>query len=698
MTPKNAQERAQHLTKEIDRLRTLYHVQDDPGTDDVVYSALMDELRALEDDFPALRSPVSPTQRIGGVPLDKFQKITHSVRQWSLSDVFDFAELKAWEEKTLRYIEKNNIPHDTIDYIAEVKIDGLKIVLTYEAGVLVSAATRGDGKIGEDVTHNVRTIHSVPLTLPSPIDIVVVGEVWLPQSELTRINNERKKSGEALYANSRNVAAGTIRQLDPRESASRNLRTFMYSIDAIDVRGTDIEQPTSQHDALMLLGILGFKTNPHFVLSTDMQDVNDFYNQWIDHRSDQEYGIDGLVIKINDRGVQKALGYTGKSPRGAIAYKFPAERTTTVVEDISVQVGRTGVVTPVAHLRPVSVAGSTVSRATLHNEDEITRLGLKIGDTVVIQKAGDIIPEVVEVLINLRTGKEKVYNFRRAAEDACGGEIVRGEIGVKNGTSVAYYCKNKETFAIQREQLTHFVSKKGMNIDGLGEKIVEQFMNEGIVSDAADFFELTYGDILPLDRFEEKSARNLIDGITAAKIIAPEKFLFALGIRYIGEETTLLLINGIHALVEMKNDDNVFADPYTLGSFCARIAPEQWEAIDGIGDKAAGSFAQWFREEKNLTLLKRMCSAGVTFTATQSTTKNDALAGKTVVITGTLPTLSRDEAKNQVRAAGGKVSSTVSSKTDYLLAGEKAGSKLTKAQSVGVDVLTEEDFFALLEG
>ncbi len=684
--PKHIVERVQKLHHEIDRLRVLYHVKDDPQADDVVYSALMAELVALEERYPTLRSKASPTQRIGSTVLDTFKKVPHPVRQWSLGDVFSLEDLYAWEEKNMRYMRKHHIDDKDITYCTEVKIDGLKIILTYSDGVLQTAATRGDGRIGEDVTHNVRTIQSVPLQLSQPIDLVVVGEVWLPETELRRINRERTKAGDVPFANARNAAAGTIRQLDSRIAAERKLSTFMYSIDAIAVKDTGYRVPQTQCAVLETLKELGFKVNPAYKLCPTLDDVETYYQEWIAKRSQQEYGIDGLVVKINDLARARALGYTGKNPRGAIAYKFPAERTTTVVEDISVQVGRTGVVTPVAHVAPVSVAGTTVSRATLHNEEEIKRLGLKIGDSVVIQKAGDIIPEIVEVLVNLRTGKEKAFDMKQAAQEACGGAVVREKIGTGDRQSVAYYCKNKNSYAIHKEQLVHFVSRKGLNIDGLGEKVIEQLMNAGLVATAADFFDLKVGDLLPLERFEQKSAQNLISAIHNAKTVTLARFLFALGIRYIGEETAVLIAR--------QPWMRKCTTPRQLGTIAQKITQEQWEEIEGIGERAASSLVTYFQSKEHQEMLARMSACGVRLQQEPEEKTQAPLRGKVVVITGTLPTLSREEAKDAVRTAGGKVGSSVSQKTDYLLAGDKAGSKLTKAKKLGIKILTEKEFLA----
>lgn len=692
LTKEQARDRVEKLTAEIDRLRVLYHVKDDPAVDDVVYSSLMDELRVLEEMYPEMKSASSPTQRIGGVPLDTFKKTRHKVRQWSFDDLFDFQGLKKWEEKIVRMMNKKDLGDLHPEYCCEIKIDGLKVILTYENGQFVTAATRGDGVVGEDVTHNIKTIHSVPLALKYPIDLVVVGEVWLPNTELKRINYAREKNGEVKFANARNAAAGSIRQLDPQIAASRNLEVFIYDIDLLENYHDFFDEPATQIDELKLLQTLGFKVNDTFQLCPDIQSVEKLYESWVDKRNSQEYAIDGVVIKVNKKTIQDALGYTGKAPRFAIAYKFPAERTTTVVEDIVVQVGRTGVLTPVAHLRPVRVAGSTVSRATLHNESEITRLGLKIGDTVVIQKAGDIIPEVIEVLTNMRTGSECDFDMIAACKKICGGEIVRNVIGVKSDEeSAAYYCKDKNSFAIQKEQLRHFVSKKGMNIEGLGEQIIAQLMSEGLVTTVGDLFDLQIGDVDHLDRFADRSAENLITAINAAKHVQLEKLIFGLGIRYIGEETAVLIVRNVekismHEITTLLDVIAVFP----------HITQEQWESIDGIGIRAAQSLVEWFGDQAHLDILERMHTSGVSITIEEVRTINPVINGKTFVLTGTLETMSRDDAKDRVRSHGGKIASSVSGATDYVVAGEKAGSKLAKAHALSVTVLNEKEFMELM--
>ncbi len=697
--------RIARLAMEIDKLRYEYHVLDKPDQTDEVYDSLMEELRDLEEKYPEFKFPDSPTQRIGGKPLDKFKKVKHQTRQWSFDDIFDYGGLKKWEEKTLRLISKSKIQISNIcEYCCEVKIDGLKIILTYENGIFVRGATRGDGVIGEDVTENLKTIQSIPLKLNIPIDLIVVGECWMSGKELERMNKERQKRGEALFANSRNAAAGSIRQLDPKIAASRKLDSFIYDIDYISMEhGTwNMEQLETQIDELHLLEKLGFKVNKEYKLCKNIQDIQGFYEEWVKKKDRQNYGIDGVVIKINSVDIQKRLGYTGKSPRWGVAYKFPAEKTTTVVEDIKVQVGRTGALTPVAYLRPVKVAGSTVSRATLHNEDEIRRLDIKIGDTVVIQKAGDVIPEVVEVIKNLRSGKEKRFHMPKDCP-ICGGKVYR-----KSGEA-ATYCANRKCYAVEKEKIIHFVSKKGFNIDGLGEKIVGQLLNEGLVSNAADIFKLTKGDLEPLERFAEKSADNLIEAIEKSKKIELEKFLFALGIRYVGEETTVLIAKAIKTEFQIPNSNLAYPvyrtvrrqariqNPKNISNLFSEISADDWRSIKGIGEKSAESLEAWFSNKENNDLLNEMNELGVEIMMDDElkSTKGK-LNGLIFVLTGELSGFTRDEAKDIIRKEGGNISSSVSSKTDYVLAGENPGSKYDKAVELGVKIVEEEEFGKML--
>lgn len=696
-----AKTRMEKLRTEVDRHRRLYHTQDAPEISDEAYDSLFHELLALEEEYPEFASKTSPTVRVGGVPLEKFRKVRHASRQWSFDDVFDFAGLKAWEERNIRLLEKADIGKGKrtwtgFGYVCELKIDGLKIVLTYEQGELVLGATRGDGEIGEDVTENLRTIRSVPLRLTQPVDITVVGEAWLAHTELERINRERETLGEPLFANVRNAAAGSIRQLDSKVTAKRKLDSFIYDIDRLKERGARNKKqgkdegdfPGTQIEELELLKRLGFQVNEEYRFCETMEAVQAYYEEWLARRHDLPYALDGIVVKVNDRAAQEALGYTGKSPRFGIAYKFPAEEATTVVEDISVQVGRTGVLTPVAHLRPVRIAGSVVSRATLHNQDEIARLDLRIGDTVVIRKAGDVIPEVVSVVLNLRTGEEREFRMPDRCP-VCGGPVGRRVIG--SGTeSAALYCMNPDCFAIERERIIHAVGRKGLDIEGLGEKIVEQLIDEGLISDLADIFELTEGDLVPLERFAEKKATNIIAGIRAAKRVALGKLVFALGIRHVGEESSHLVAK-FAASQGMRDLDAVIA------AF-PRITKEEWMAIDGFGEKSAESLREWFGETSHLAILRKMRDSGVEIVIPEAVprTTGGPLSGKTIVLTGELARFTRDEAKDMIRKGGGRASSSVSAKTDFVLAGTNAGSKLDKARELGVKIVSEEEFFRMI--
>ena len=739
--------RIEKLTAEINKLRYEYHILDKPDATDEVYDSLTRELKELEKKYPELKLPDSPIGRIGGKPLSKFQKVRHQVRQWSFDDVFSFGELGKWEEKVSRLINKFSLtrPSGTlsqrergdvfyIDFCCELKIDGLKVILTYENGIFIRGATRGDGIIGEDVTNNLKTISSIPLKLNYPVDCVVVGECYLGKDELNRINETRAGRKEALFANSRNAAAGTIRQLDPKVAASRKLECFIYDMDYISLTrstGTLSQRergeygiPETQIEELELLKKLGFNINEEYKLCKNIEKIEEYYRKWIEKRDSLNYGLDGIVIKINSNGIQKALGYTGKSPRWGVAYKFPAEKVTTVVEDIKVQVGRTGALTPLAHLRPVSVAGSTVSRATLHNEDEIKRLDIRIGDTVVVRKAGDIIPEVVEVIKNLRTGNEKIFHMP-ARCPICGGAVSRENLEVRplstettkrgrtSKTSAATYCLNPKCFAVEKEKIIHFASKKGFNIDGMGEKIVEQLMNEGIISNAAEIFELEKGDLEPLERFAEKSADNLIASIEKSKKIALEKFLFALGIRYLGEESSVLISknlaiiekiysNAINQKSKIKNqNDNSKCKIKNLKDiieYFSKINKEQWMGIKGIGEKSAESLVDWFSDKDNLKLLEKMDRLGVKLeNYSKLLVANYKLQNKTFVLTGELENFTRDEAKDMIRKAGGDVSGSVSKKTDYVVVGENPGSKYIRAKSLGIKIVEETEFEKMLE-
>lgn len=697
MTKQQAKIRIEKLSREIDEHRKRYHTFDQPTISDEAYDSLVMELEGLEREFPELRSPTSPTLRVGGEPLKAFRKVKHIIRQWSFDDVFDFAELKEWDKKLKRLLKKNfetgksktesyELDAD-LEYVCELKIDGLKIILTYENGILKQGATRGDGETGEDVTENLRTIWSIPLKLNEPADAIVVGEAWLSEKELKRINVARAARSEALFANPRNAAAGSIRQLDSKITASRKLDSFVYGIDRAE------SFPKTQIEELKILKKLGFKVNEHYRLCKTVEEIEAYYQEWGKKRHSLPYGLDGIVIKVNERSLREVLGYTGKAPRFGVAYKFPAEQVTTIVEDIQTQIGRTGALTPVAHLRPVRVAGSVVSRATLHNFDEIARLDVRVGDTVIIQKAGDVIPEIVSVLKNLRTGKEKKVKEPTKCP-ICGGEVKRIEIGMKKNASAALYCLNPKCFAQERERLIHSVSKKGLDISGLGEKIGEQLINEGLVKDIADIFVLKSGDLAPLDRFAEISAEKLAKAIANAKRVPFHKFIFALGIRYVGEETSDLVANswslaaGEKKISSLKDLSNVFAN----------ISLDGWYKIKGIGEKSAESLVEWFQNKKNLELLQRLADEGVEIVLPEKKTLSEQpLRGLIFVLTGEMTSFTRDEAKAMIKEKGGSVSSSVSKKTDYVVAGTNPGSKFDNAKKLGVKILNEKDFKKMLK-
>lgn len=686
-----AHQRIEHLRREIDRHRHLYHVLDQPEISDEAYDSLFRELVTLEAEFPEWRSDTSPTTRIGAEPRQQFRKVRHAVKQWSFDDCFDVAGLRAWEERTLRFLEKAGTMATTLEYMAELKIDGLKIVLTYEQGRFVRGATRGNGEVGEDVTENLRTIQSLPLLLSKPVDAIVVGEAWLSKSELERINARRKTKGEPLFANPRNAAAGSIRQLDSRVTAERKLDSFIYDIEQLD----GLLRPDSQQGELALLKELGFKTNPYTELCQTLEAVQVYYETWTQRRDELPYALDGIVIKVNDRNLQETLGYTGKAPRFGIAYKFPAEEGTTIVEEITIQVGRTGALTPVAHLAPVRLAGTTVSRATLHNADEIERLDVRIGDTVIVRKAGDIIPEVVSVLESLRSGREKKFSMPKRCPK-CGGAVERQSLSRKNDMieySATTYCVNPRCFAKERETIIHAVSRKGFDIVGLGEKIVEQLMEVGLVSNVADIFELTSGDLAPLERFAEKSADKLSQSIARAKRVDLARFLFALGIRHVGEETAEALALSIGAKLKRKT-----TSPRVLWEQATTFDISAWLSMPDIGEKTAHELYQWFHDKGHERLFHHFETAGVEIRLPAVKTGTPLpLLGKTFVLTGELTNFTRDEAKRKIKELGGSVSSSVSQKTDYVVAGRDPGSKYDTAQKLGVKILDEAQFMRLIE-
>lgn len=667
MTKQEAKKRIEKLRKVIDHHRYLYHVLDRQEISDAALDSLKKELFDLEARYPELVTPDSPTQRVGGKPLDAFEKVRHRVPMLSLNDAFSLEDMRAWETR----IKKLFSSGEKFDYFVELKMDGLAVSLVYKDGSLVQGATRGDGRIGEDVTANVKTIESIPLSLRDfflkkqfPSEVIVRGEVYMRKDVFDKLNSQQRKKGLLPFANPRNAAAGSIRQLDPMLAAQRQLSFMAYDI------ATDIGQ-RSHAETHRFLQKLGFPAGDFTVLCKTLDEVMAVYERMKQRRERLPYWIDGVVVTVNQTLLYRNLGVVGKAPRGALALKFPAEQVTTTVEDIAVQVGRVGTLTPVALLAPVRVGGTTVSRATLHNIDEIKRLDLKIGDTVIIQKAGDIIPNVVKVLHALRTGKEKTFRMP-ATCPRCGAPVVRptGEVN--------FYCSNKDCFAIQKEKIYHFVSKPAFHIDGLGPKIIDQLLEKGLIRDAVDLFDLKQGDLEPLEGFAPKSAAKLVAAIGAAKKVTLPRFIYALGIRHVGEQTAFLLARSFRSL------DRIMS-----------AGAEELLQVSDIGGVVARSIYDYFHDRANRAFIKKLLARGVTIEGERTAGPGRKWEGKTFVLTGTLQHLTRDEAKKLIRDRGGRVSSSVSTATDYVVAGKDPGSKYAKAEKVGVKVVGEREFLEM---
>ncbi|MGI6225392.1 MAG: NAD-dependent DNA ligase LigA [Peptococcales bacterium] len=650
------------LKEKIERHNYQYYVLDNPIISDVQYDKLMKELIALESEFPELITPDSPSQRVGGKPLESFKTFTHRTPLLSLGNAFGPTDLLDFHRRVV-----NTLGEDDVEYVVEPKIDGLSVALYYKNGLIEVGATRGDGETGEDVTQNLKTIGNMPLKLKDSLPVLEVrGEAYMPKESFQRLNKEREAKGEMLFANPRNAAAGSIRQLDPKVAASRDLRIIVYAI--MYGEGFTI---TKHSEGLELLKKQGFNASEPFI-SSDINAIADYCEKWSTKRHDLPYEIDGMVIKVNSLKQQEQLGYTSKNPRWAIAYKFPAEQGITKLLDIFVRVGRTGAVTPTAILEPIRLAGTTVSRATLHNEDFIKEKDIKIGDYVVVQKAGEIIPEVVKVLPEKRTGGEITFNMPEYCPE-CNSKIIRldGE--------AASRCIDISCPAIVREGIIHFVSRDAMNIDGLGEAIVTQLFQQGLIKDAADLYYLKYEDIVNLERMGPKSATNLLNAIEDSKNRGLPQLIFALGIRLVGQRAGKILAQ------EFKTMDRL-----SEASFL------ELTAIPEIGPKMAESIIAFFNENKNREFIARLKSVGVKMTMDELQTSSDKLAGKTFVLTGTLESLGRKEAQMKIEALGGKVSSSVSKKTDYVVVGSDPGSKFEKAKELGVKILSEDEFLSLL--
>jgi DNA ligase (NAD+) len=651
----------------VNELRSLlnqygyeYYVLDKPTVPDAEYDRLMQELLEIEATFPELKTPDSPSVRVGGKVLDLFEKVEHRSPMLSLGNAFNEQDLKDFDRRIRQAVG------DDFTYVCELKIDGLAVSLRYEDGLFIQGATRGDGSIGEDITANVKTIKSIPLRLRENATLEVRGEAYMPKSSFEALNKAKAERGEELAANPRNAAAGSLRQLDPKIAATRNLDVFLYGI------GGGGEMVAASHSGgLDYLDQLGFKTNKERRKCPSINEVIEYVNSWVDKRPNLPYEIDGIVIKVDSYEHQSKLGTTAKSPRWAIAYKFPAEEVVTTLLDIELSVGRTGVVTPTAILKPVKVAGTTVQRASLHNEDLIREKDIKIGDQVVVKKAGDIIPEVVNVLLDQRTGDERDFQMPTHCPE-CESELVRFE------GEVALRCINPKCPAQIREGLIHFVSRDAMNIDGLGEKVISQLFAEKLISDVADIYKLTYDQLIALERMGEKSVTNLLKAIEASKANSLEKLLFGLGIRHVGAKAAKTLAQSFNTMDKL-----------------AGATKEDLIEINEIGDKMADSIVAFFEQEEAEALLKELAEAGVNMeykgAKPVSAQESDSIfAGKTVVLTGKLEQLSRNEAKEKIEALGGNVSGSVSKKTHLVIAGEDAGSKLTKAEELGIEVWDEE--------
>jgi DNA ligase (NAD+) len=686
-----ARRRIEKLRREIDRYRYAYHVLDRSLISESALDSLKKELADLEAEHPDLVTPDSPTQRVGGAPLQKFAKVVHrdahgrEARMLSLNDAFSESDVRAWLERLDNYLGRP-APRE---FYCDLKMDGLAVELVYQDGVFAQGSTRGDGLVGEDVTQNLRTVEAIPLRLAGPrvpSRVVLRGEVVLTKKEFARINREQEKRGGKTYANPRNVAAGSIRQLDPAVAAKRKLDFIAWTIVGSDP--AFLRNYPARDRMYRALRDFGFKTSAEGAVVRGTRGIFAFHEKVRQERSKLPYEIDGIVVSINDSAAYFAAGVVGKAPRGGIAYKFSPKEATTLVLDIKVQVGRTGVLTPVAVMRPVGVGGVTVTHATLHNADEIERLGLKIGDTVIVSRAGDVIPQVTKVLTEFRTGKEKPFHMpARCPVD--GSKVVRD--AVQGGTQgVAYRCSSKTCGAKRREELYHFVSRPAFNIEGLGPKIIDRFLDEGLISGAADIFHLKEGDIAALPRFGEKSAGNIVREIEAKRFILLPRFLYALGILHVGEETANLL-----AQVISKSKSQI-SRPGDVLRVLRAMTLEQLQEIPDVGPAVAASIFGWFHNARNARFVEDLDRARVKILMKRAPAGAQKLSGKTFVLTGTLESLSREAAKERIRALGGNVSESVSAKTDFVVAGTEPGSKYEKAKRLGVRIMDEAEFLRMI--
>ena len=661
MKKEQAKERIEELRKQVEYHAQKYYDQDKPEISDFEYDMLMVELRNLEKEFPEFQSKASLTQKVGGHVKEGFQKVTHEVPLQSLQDVFSIDDVEEYIAKIEEKAEENNI--EKVTYVVETKIDGLSAALEYKNGEFIRGATRGNGLVGEDVTENLKTIKTIPMKLKDKIDITVRGEVFIAKDNFEKMNQEREENEEELFANARNAAAGSLRQLDSKITKTRPLDIYIFNVQKIEGK-----EFNSHYEELEYLSEQGFNVNPIRIYCKTMQEIEKAIEKIGQDRENLTFGIDGAVVKVDDLKFREILGTTAKTPRWAVAYKYPPEKKATKVKEIICQVGRTGVITPMAILEPVKVAGSTISKTTLHNEDFIKEKELKIGDTVVIQKAGDVIPEIVEVKKDKRTGEEIEFEMPKQCP-VCGAQAVREE------GEAAIRCTGVECPAKLFRNLVHFVSREAMNIDGLGENIIQQLLDNGLIQNIADIYILQLEDIASLKKNGQKFAQNLVDSINQSKENDLYRLITALGIRHVGSKASKLLAR------KYKNIDNLMKAEF-----------EDLSQINDIGPIVANSIIEFFSQEQTQDLIQKLKVAGVNTLAKEEENIDNRFEGKTFVLTGTLENYTRGEASNLIEKFGGKTSGTVSKKTNYVLAGEEAGSKLTKAQSLGVTILTEVEF------
>jgi DNA ligase (NAD+) len=668
------QKRAAQLRQALNRHNYLYYVLDEPEVSDAQYDRLMQELVSLEKAYPELVQPDSPTQRVGAAPLDKFETVAHTIPMLSLENAFSAEEALAFDQRLRRFLNADS----PLLYTAEPKMDGVAVELVYEKGLLTGASTRGDGYTGELITQNIRTISTIPLAFldtPSiriPSRLEVRGEVFIPVEAFKQLNKDRLNNGEAPFANPRNAAAGSLRQLDSRITAKRPLDMFCYGIGV----ATDV-QVTSHWEILQRLKALGFQVNPDVEPRLKVEEILAYYENLLNRRHQFPYEMDGIVLKIDDLALQRTLGEKSRSPRWALAYKFPPTQETTSVLKIDIQVGRTGALTPVAHLKPVSVGGVTVSRATLHNEDEIKRKDIRVGDTVLVQRAGDVIPEVVKAITAKRTGAEQPFTMPSTCP-VCGAKAIREDRKFIAEKEAISRCVNANCPAQVKERIKHFASKGAFDIDGLGDKLVGQLVEKGLIHSYADLFYLDEATLRGLERMAQKSAQNLMEAIEKSKRVPLARFIYALGIRHVGEHVAQLLARRFKTLNALMS-----------------ATGEELEDVKGIGEQISQSVKAFLENPENQTNIKRILEAGVTIEIQEQAVRA-ALAGKTFVLTGTLESMTRSEAKARIEALGGKTSSSVSPKTSFVVTGEDPGSKLDKAKMLGVTILQERQFIDML--